>query len=345
MLAPQHNLFQTQVVMMDDTELQLPPQKKIKTMHTSMDGTMDDPTQSAISNAEPVIDMTGDHQEADHDQLRKEAECGITEFVSPDLQGFTGILKKRYRTCVEAGEIWILMLEPFRYTDFLVNEILPSGLVVHLDNLKGPSRSKQAGRNNDAEKISASVGKKYTHHSPHTEPASSVGDNGDGGLVNKLSLPASEATLPLNSQADEGASSHTVHEPETTGQESQLPKPAEFLLEPSSGPRQKGKVQMRQTSTELILVEDGDKDSFETSEQALEPVSEQKASGSTEDVVSQEASASLNAEVLGTSEDSTSKITQETPGPQPSSVADWQAYADVPKAYQVSSCFIYKPSY
>ena len=30
-----------------------------------------------------------------------------------------------------------------RYTDFLVNEILPSGVVVHLDNLKGPSRLNQ----------------------------------------------------------------------------------------------------------------------------------------------------------------------------------------------------------
>lgn len=28
-------------------------------------------------------------------QLKKEMEVGITEFVSPDLPGFTGILKKR----------------------------------------------------------------------------------------------------------------------------------------------------------------------------------------------------------------------------------------------------------
>ena len=28
-------------------------------------------------------------------QFTKEAECGITEFVSPELTGFTGILKKR----------------------------------------------------------------------------------------------------------------------------------------------------------------------------------------------------------------------------------------------------------
>ena len=32
---------------------------------------------------------------AEEVQLKKETEVGITEFVSPDLPGFTGILKKR----------------------------------------------------------------------------------------------------------------------------------------------------------------------------------------------------------------------------------------------------------
>ena len=41
----------------------------------------------AITN--PLIDH--------HDmQLRKEEDVGVTEFVSPDLPGFTGILKKRF---------------------------------------------------------------------------------------------------------------------------------------------------------------------------------------------------------------------------------------------------------
>lgn len=30
-----------------------------------------------------------------HDQVDKEVACGITEFVCPDLLGFTGVLKKR----------------------------------------------------------------------------------------------------------------------------------------------------------------------------------------------------------------------------------------------------------
>ena len=38
---------------------------------------------------EPVAQTSHD------DQLSKEAEVGITEFVSPDVPGFVGILKKR----------------------------------------------------------------------------------------------------------------------------------------------------------------------------------------------------------------------------------------------------------
>ncbi|CAG8889683.1 unnamed protein product [Penicillium nalgiovense] len=46
-------------------------------------------------------------------QALKEVEVGITEFVSNDTEGFSGILKKRY-------------------TDFMVNEIMTTGEVVHL---------------------------------------------------------------------------------------------------------------------------------------------------------------------------------------------------------------------
>lgn len=71
------------------------------------------------------------------DRYSKEAACGITEFVSPDLLGFSGMLKKRY-------------------TDFLVNEILPSGEVVHLDNLKAPPKPpKKTGPVKDAGEASS----------------------------------------------------------------------------------------------------------------------------------------------------------------------------------------------
>lgn len=97
--------------MMDDTDLQPPPHKKVKAMHTSMDGTMDDTLPSAMGDIEPAVEVTDDHQVASQDQLHKEFECGITEFVSPELQGFSGILKKRYRACFIAGSLWMLMFE------------------------------------------------------------------------------------------------------------------------------------------------------------------------------------------------------------------------------------------
>jgi len=60
----------------------------------------------------------------------KEAEVGITDYVSREPSGFEGVLKKRY-------------------TDFLVNEILPNGKVVHLQKLRSaavnqPSENSQA---------------------------------------------------------------------------------------------------------------------------------------------------------------------------------------------------------
>ncbi|KAJ5188060.1 Pseudouridine synthase TruD [Penicillium cf. griseofulvum] len=54
-------------------------------------------------------------------QALKEVEVGITEFVSNDTEGFTGILKKRY-------------------TDFMVNEITTTGEVVHLRSIDTPSK-------------------------------------------------------------------------------------------------------------------------------------------------------------------------------------------------------------
>ncbi|KZF24052.1 putative pseudouridine synthase TruD/Pus7 [Xylona heveae TC161] len=53
------------------------------------------------------------------EEPRLESDVGITEFISPDVSGFSGILKTRY-------------------TDFLVNEILPSGQVLHLESVKVP---------------------------------------------------------------------------------------------------------------------------------------------------------------------------------------------------------------
>lgn len=73
---------------MDSVDIQPPPLKKLKSHHISLDGAMDETHTTVTADA-------GDNQDAAHDQFCKELECGITEFVSPELPGFTGTLKKR----------------------------------------------------------------------------------------------------------------------------------------------------------------------------------------------------------------------------------------------------------
>ena len=105
---------------MDDNDLPASPRKKLKAhheMHTEIDNQLASDVPSA-THKQPATDSDTE------DKLDKEAQCGIIQYVSPNLPGFTGILKKRY-------------------TDFLVNEILPNGQVIHLDNLKGPSEQEQ----------------------------------------------------------------------------------------------------------------------------------------------------------------------------------------------------------
>ena len=84
---------------MDELDILTPPHKKLKPNHPTTDGTVDDAMDSTVAPLEKSIaDVPGNQQGTTHEQLRKEAECGITEFVSPELRGFTGILKKRYYT-------------------------------------------------------------------------------------------------------------------------------------------------------------------------------------------------------------------------------------------------------
>ncbi|KAH8433516.1 pseudouridine synthase PUS7 [Aspergillus melleus] len=95
------------------------PRKRLKTDNASS-------TEEVVLQA-PVATSETKISEADA-QAKKELDVGITEFVSADNEGFSGVLKKRY-------------------TDFLVNEIVPSGEVLHLRNvvLETPSNEKEDG--------------------------------------------------------------------------------------------------------------------------------------------------------------------------------------------------------
>ena len=71
------------------------PRKKLKFEHP-------EPAPSSIDAAmQPNSAMTAASQElqgshSPDQQHEKEIRCGITEFVSPDSLGFSGVLKKRY---------------------------------------------------------------------------------------------------------------------------------------------------------------------------------------------------------------------------------------------------------
>jgi tRNA pseudouridine13 synthase len=85
------------------------PRKRIRLEEPELD-------HDVLMNAEPSVTETKRNPKEvalDEDDSQKEIRSGITAFVSPDLPGFSGVLKHRY-------------------TDFLVNEILPSGEVLHL---------------------------------------------------------------------------------------------------------------------------------------------------------------------------------------------------------------------
>ncbi|KAI9668593.1 MAG: hypothetical protein M1831_001032 [Alyxoria varia] len=65
------------------------------------------------------------------DTVQKEAKVGISAFVNPYSKGFSGVLKQRY-------------------TDFLVNEVLSDGSVVHLESLKVPKRTVKRSASDEA---------------------------------------------------------------------------------------------------------------------------------------------------------------------------------------------------
>ncbi|PTU22804.1 hypothetical protein P175DRAFT_0453757 [Aspergillus ochraceoroseus IBT 24754] len=105
---------------MDIADLIESPRKRLKTEDVTS-------TEEAVLPAS--VGALPPQAEAD-EQILRELEVGITEFVSAGNEGFVGILKKRY-------------------TDFLVNEILPSGKVLHLES---PASSDKGKSEKPAEK-------------------------------------------------------------------------------------------------------------------------------------------------------------------------------------------------
>lgn len=231
----------------------------------------------------------------------------------------------------------MLTYQLFRYTDFLVNEILPSGIVVHLNNLKLPQPGKLTDKSTNA-KIApfVSVGTASPHHPSTNEPNSSVCKNDDRGQPDASSEQATKELQTSHDKAETVTSNDDTYERDDADKKSKLTKQGQRTLElqPASGPRQKEKILMRQTSSELLLV--GDNEEVFT-QQTTGHASATMNNGNKEDEGSPQNSAQLKTAVVGEIGDTEHKAMPEpsrTLAP-PSSAADWQAYADVPEGFQV----------
>ena len=112
---------------MDNIADDAPPRKKLKQEHfNNMEdqvGQVDkniDATKEGFSASNDVEIIVNPGMYTSQDvKGNREADVGILAYVSPDSLGFNGIFKKRY-------------------SDFIVNEILPSGDVVRLKTLEAP---------------------------------------------------------------------------------------------------------------------------------------------------------------------------------------------------------------
>ena len=132
----------------------------------------------------------------------KEIACGITEYVSRDLLSFSGIVKKR---CVFLIVLTHTLADGHRYTDFIVNEILPSGEVVHLDNLKAPSKPhRNAEISNNSGDVSSTNSTEQRAGNIQTTAQRKVEEQGQ------------PRTAPRTTANDE---SHTIPHPDTPTQE------------------------------------------------------------------------------------------------------------------------------
>ena len=83
---------------MDDQDMSSSPRKRLKLgMETTMPGSeVQTPSEQPAAPDEALSATTKPSMDYYELQLRKEEDVGITEFVSPDLPGFSGVLKKRF---------------------------------------------------------------------------------------------------------------------------------------------------------------------------------------------------------------------------------------------------------
>lgn len=202
--------------------------------------------------------------------------------------------------------------------------------------MKPPQPGKLADKSSNAKIApSISVGIASAHHPSTSEPTSSVCKTDDRVQPDASSEQATTEPQSSHDKAETGILNDDTDERDDADK-SQLTKQGQRTLElqPASGPRQKEKILLRQTSSELLLVGDNE-EAF--TQQTPGHASGTMDQGHKEDEESPQTSAQLKTGVMGEIGDTEHKAMPEPSRAltKPSSAADWQAYADVPEGFRV----------
>lgn len=203
--------------------------------------------------------------------------------------------------------------------------------------MKLPQLGKQVEKSSNAKIApSVSVGTASAPHSSISEATPSSCNNDDEFQHDASSQQAPKELQLSHDKADIGSSSNDNYTRDHADVSLPLNQGQKTLeLQPASGPRQKEKHLVRQTSSELLLVRGSDEGC--EPQQTPGPASGAIGNGHKGDEGPPQTSAQLKAEVVGEIEDTKDRDTQDPSRAlvQPSSTADWQAYADVPDGFQV----------
>ncbi|PYI23733.1 tRNA pseudouridine synthase D [Aspergillus japonicus CBS 114.51] len=178
---------------MEGTDVIESPRKRIKTDNTSITDDAVLPQAGGPVAEEPAAAPVS----ADDAQARREIEVGITGYVSADNEGFSGILKKRY-------------------TDFLVNEIVPSGEVLHLQNVpvqenkldkKEQPSEKPAAKPQQEDNAQAPAEKDATPTTETPAPEFQISEEDNALLESLFGEESTQKILALNKRALENPKS------------------------------------------------------------------------------------------------------------------------------------------
>jgi tRNA pseudouridine13 synthase len=115
--APNNN---NQKIMAEEERQKGHPRKRLRLDEAGNSVEQEEAPNVAAPKVTNIISLEND--------LQRELKSGITAYVNPDTTGFSGVFKQRY-------------------TDFLVNEVLPSGEVLHLVDIEDGTKRKNNGKN------------------------------------------------------------------------------------------------------------------------------------------------------------------------------------------------------